>query len=169
MGDTDFAKLIPELPTWNNGAGISVEAWVGCSGSVELAIGCSRLFWPDFVEREGCVFFADFSIESYRGFMDPCQGDRRRVEAVMNHVHILEYFTHPYGSATAEQIVYLGRLLKNIWQTKLAHDFPSRQFVVSFPEGPFDNLMDYEVTIWQESAADSSPQGQEGHTRAAEK
>ena len=39
-----YPELIPELPTWNNGAGISVEAWVGCSGNFELAIGYSRLF-----------------------------------------------------------------------------------------------------------------------------
>ena len=152
--DIDFAKLIPELPAWNNGGGISVEAWVGCSGSFELAIGYSRLFWPDFVEHDGCVFFADVSAESYRGFFEQCKGDRRGVEAVLNHRHVFDYFSHAGGSATEEQIVYLGRVLKDVWETKLARDFPGRRFVVSFPEGPFDNLIDYEITFWQVPSAD---------------
>lgn len=147
--DIDFAELIPELPDWNNGRGISVEAWVGCSGSVELAVGYSRLFWPEFVEHEGCVFFADFSVESYRGFMQQCKGDRRRVEIVMNHRHVFSYFSHMGGSATEAQIIYLGRVLRDIWQAKLAHDFPDRTFVVSFPEDPSEDLTDYEVTFWQ--------------------
>lgn len=152
--DTDFAELIPELPDWNNGRGISVESWVACSGSFELAVGYSRLFWPEFVEHDGCVFFAGFSIESYRGFMEQCRGDRRRVETVMNHRHVFDHFSHANGSATAAQIIYLGRVLRDIWKTKLAHDFPDREFVVSFPEDPCEDLTDYEVTFWQVSAAD---------------
>lgn len=106
--ETDFAELIPELPTWNNGAGISVEGWTVCSGSFELAIGYSRLFWPDFTEYEGCIFFSNFSIDSYRGFMEQCKGDRCCVEALMNHRHVFDYFSHADGSATEAQIIYLG-------------------------------------------------------------
>jgi hypothetical protein len=148
--DIDFSKLIPELSAWNDGAGISAEAWVGCVGSFELAVGYGRLFWPDFVEHEGCVFFADFSPDSYRGFMEYCKGDRQRVEAVMNHRHVFDYFSHSGGSATEEQVVYLGRVLRDVWQTKLARDFPGRRFIVRFDEGPFDDLGAYEVTFWQE-------------------
>jgi hypothetical protein len=147
--DIDFAELIPDLPVWNNGRGISVEHWTGCSGSFELAVGYSRLFWPNFVEHEGCVFFADFSAESYRGFMERCKGDRRRVEAVMNHRHVFDYFSHAGGVATQAQILYLGRVLRDIWRTKLTHEFPDRAFVVSFPEGPFENIIHYAVTFWQ--------------------
>ena len=149
----DFAKLIAELPAWNNGAGISVESWIGCAGNFELAVGYSRLFWPDFVEHEDCVFFADFAVDSYRGFMDQCNGDRRRVETVMNHRHVFDYFSHAGGSATEAQIIYLGRVLKDIWQAKLMRDFPHRHFVVSFPEGPYEDLIDYEVSFWQGSTA----------------
>ena len=151
---TDFSSLIPELPKWNDGRGISVEAWVACAGSFELAVGYSRLFWPDFVEHESCVFFADFSPDSYCGFMERCKGDRRAVESVMNHRHVFDYFSHHGGSATEAQIVYLGRLLRDIWQAKLARDFPGRKFVVDFFEGPFEDLIQYEVTFCQEAPPD---------------
>ena len=156
----DFAKLIPELATWNNGGGISVEDWVGCSGSFELAVGYSRLFWPDFVEHEGCVFFADFSRESYRGCRAQCKGDRRSLETIMNHRHVFDYFSHTGGATTEAQVLHLGRVLRDIWQTKLARDFPDRAFVVSFPEGPFEDLLDYEVTFYQQApASPAAPPG----------
>lgn len=154
LSDIDFAKLIPELPTWNNGAGISVESWVGCCGNFELAIAYSRLFWPDFTEYEGCVFFSDFSVDSYRGFMEQCKGDRRCVETAMNHRHVFDYFSHAGGSATEAQVIYLGRMLREIWQAKLARDFPNRQFVVIFPEGPYEDLITYEVSFWQAPVAE---------------
>ncbi|MBC8108870.1 MAG: hypothetical protein H7Z14_19960 [Anaerolineae bacterium] len=154
--EIDFVRLIPELQAWNNGHGISVEAWIGCVGRSELAIGYGRLFWPEFVEHDGCVLFAGFSSDSFRAFMEQRDGNRRDVEIVMNHRHVSDYFSRAGGSATAEQLIYLGRLLRDIWQTKLAHDFPDRSFVVHFADGPFEDLNDYEVTFWQPSAADQA-------------
>jgi len=39
--------------------------------------------------------------------------------------------------------------LMDIWAAKLARDFPDRRFVVSFPEGPFEDLIEYQVTFRQ--------------------
>src|SRR5437867_1492219 len=100
---TDFSKLIPELPSWNNGHGISVEAWIRCMGNFELAVGYSRVFWPEFVEHEGCILFEDFSLETYSAFMKQCNGDRARVEALMNHLHLV--YLHAGATATQEQVV----------------------------------------------------------------
>ncbi len=73
---------------WNNGAGINVESWIGCEGSFRLAVGYSTIFWPPFVEFERYVLRDGFSVESLRGFEHQCGGDRRQIEAVMNHLHI---------------------------------------------------------------------------------
>jgi hypothetical protein len=63
---TDYTKLIPELPDWNNGKGIDVESWIDCTGNFQLAVGYSTLFWPRFVEFEDCVLREGFSVDSYR-------------------------------------------------------------------------------------------------------
>ena len=55
QSDTDFTALIPELPQWNDGAGIDAESWIGCVGNFELATGYSLIFWPGFVRFEGYV------------------------------------------------------------------------------------------------------------------
>lgn len=143
---THFATLIPALAEWT----IDVENWTRFTGTFELAVGYSRLFWPDFVEHDGCVLFAGFSKDSYDGFMKSRQGDRVRVQLVMNHRHLHDYFGVAFNTnATQAQILYLGRMLKNMWEAKLARDFPGRPFVVSFPEDPSDDLLDYQITFWK--------------------
>ena len=71
-------------------------------GNFQLAIAFSRLFWPEFVEHDGCVLYADFSLESYRGFFTSCKGNRAAVEGMMNHRHILDLFYHAAGSAMVQ-------------------------------------------------------------------
>jgi hypothetical protein len=121
-----------------------LEAWIGCVGSYEHAIGYGELFWPDFVEHDGCILLTGFSEESYLGFMQKTGGNRQATEAVMNHRHILDLFCGSERRPTREQVVYLGRLLKEMWAAKLQRDFPGKRFVVSFQEKPTEDLLDYE-------------------------
>jgi hypothetical protein len=146
---TDYTKLIPELPDWNNGKGIDVEGWIGCSGNFQLAVGYSTLFWPRFVEFEGYILREGFFIESLRGFQRQCGDSRRSVEAVMNHLHIADIHDHDSQKFTAEHAVYLGRTLREIYQAKLAWQFPSRRFEVVFNESDEADLVDYEITFFQ--------------------
>jgi hypothetical protein len=150
LSDVPLADLIPQTREWNDGRGIDLRSWIGCVGSFEHAIGYGELFWPDFAEHDGCVFFAGFSEESYRGFKQQTGGNRQAVEAVMNHRHILDLFSNPDLAPQREQVVYLGRLLKEMWAAKLQRDFPAKRFAVSFPEEPSEDLLVYVVTFFQE-------------------
>jgi hypothetical protein len=149
LGDVPLSQLVPETQEWNDGHGIDLLAWIGCVGSTKHAIAYGELFWPDFVEFDGCVLFAGFNEESYRGFMSQTGGDRRAVEAVMNHRHITDIFSGSGNEPTRHQVVYLGRLLRQMWAAKLHRDFPEKNFVVSFPEEPSEWLLDYEITFYQ--------------------
>ena len=147
--DVCSADLVAESREWNKGRGITLESWIGYVGNFEHAIGYGELFWPEFTEYDGCVLFAGFSEKSYRGFMQQTGGNRQAVEAVMNHRHILDLFCGPALQPTREQLVYLGRLLKEMWTAKLQRDFPGRRIAISFPDEPCDDL-DYEITFFQE-------------------
>jgi hypothetical protein len=143
----DFNLLIPELKEWNNGEGIDVESWIGCVGSFEKAIGYSVVFWPHFVEYDGCILKDNFSRESYDSFMKQHNGDKTLVEAVMNHLHIKDI--QCYGCFhTKEQLIYIGNVLKEIYTCKLKAQFPEKQFEVKF-ENYEENEDDYEVTFYQ--------------------
>lgn len=150
--DTSFDRLIPELPQWNNGGGIDIDDWIGCIGRFDHAIGYSRVFWPEFVLHDGCLLRAGFSHESFAGFMRQAGGNRRSVEAVMNHVHIEDLFmgrVNQGEDVTRDKIVYLGRALKDMWAARLKRDFPTLDIVVSFPEADDEDLSSYEITVFQ--------------------
>jgi hypothetical protein len=152
LSDVPLADLVPETRLWNDGRGIDLESWIGCDGDIEHAIGYGELFWPDFVEHNDCVLYAPFNKDSYLGFMQQTSGNRRAVESVMNHRHILDLFAISDNEPSREQVVYLGRLLKEMWTAKLKHEFPEKHFVVSFPEDENTELWDYEITFYQNRA-----------------
>src|SRR4051812_46438392 len=87
LSDVELADLVPEIRAWNNGESISLKGWIYAVGNFEHMIGYGELFWPDFEELDGCVLRAGITEDGYRSFMEHAGGDRRAVEAVINHVH----------------------------------------------------------------------------------
>ena len=143
----DFAALIPELPNWNDGAGIEPQAWIECVGNYELVTGYSLIFWPRFVQFEGYVLRHGFSVQSLRGFEEATKGNRSAIERVMNQVPVASI--HCHVEPTEAQLRYLGRTLKQIWEVKLRDDFPNLRFRVEFNDEPGFIEDEYEVTFWQ--------------------
>jgi len=150
--NVNFADLIPELKAWNDGKGIDMDDWIGCEGDHKHLIGYARILWPDFVEYDGCIFRGNgVAEENYQAFLTQTSGDKTRVEAVMNHQHIVDLFSRSHHERPSREIVlYLGRLMKEIWQVKLNHDFPGRKITVDFPEGDPGDLLEYQITFFQE-------------------
>lgn len=144
------ADMLPELAEWNNGKGIDLESWIGCSGNFRLAIGYSAIFWPRFVLFEDYILREGFKVESVRGFEDQRKGNKRAVEAALNHLHIADLQYCGCEDITEQRVVYLGRILKEIYAAKLAWQFPNRPCEVHFYE-PDDrtNVTGFEITFWQ--------------------
>ncbi|WP_158915631.1 hypothetical protein [Caulobacter sp. S45] len=144
----DFNALIPEMKAWNDGAGISPEGWISCVGNYELAVGYSLIFWPRFVLIDGYVLRNGATEANLRAWEQATRGDRRAVEAVINHLHIADIHIGPREIDEA-QLRYLGRILKQIHEVKLHLDFPDRTFQATFQDEPDLDLLDYELTFWQ--------------------
>jgi hypothetical protein len=98
------------------------------------------------------VMSEHFSEKNYQDFMRQTSEDKTAVEAVINHIHILDLFNDPYSEPepSRELILYVGRLIKETWGAKLQRDFPNRKIVVSFPEQHCDDLIQYEVSFFRE-------------------
>ena len=147
--DIDFNTLIPEMKDWNNGKGIDVDSWIQCMANHKILVGCARILWPSFVEHDSCILLGDSVDEAnYQAFLKSAKGNKKTVEATMNRQHVL----HLFGTElpTRELVLYVGRLMKEIYQVKLRHDFPDRTITVFFPEKDDLELIDYEVTFFQE-------------------
>lgn len=146
-------RLIPEARAFEWVENLTPVGWLANVGSLGQAIAYSELFWPSFVEHDGCVLLAGrFDHQNFESWLAATNGDRRAVEGVMNHTHILDLFVQHQTEPTQEQVVWLGRLLKEMWQAKLDREFPGRDIVVSFPEDAGDDLLGYEITIFQPHA-----------------
>jgi hypothetical protein len=146
---TDFSKLIPELPKWNNGAGIDVVSWIGCVGDFEKAIGYSTIFWPKFVEIVGFIVREGTTKDNIKSFEKQCGGERKQIESLINHLHIrdIQYWECP--GSTPERLAYLGKVLKETYECKLKRDFPDRQLVVELTEGDSEDLDGFMITFYQ--------------------
>ena len=144
-----------DLSAWNNGDGIDLESWIGCVGNFSLAVGYLSIFCPEFVEYEGYILREGFSLDSLRGFEKSCSGNRKAVEAVMNHLHIADIQHYGCEDLSKDKVVLLGSKLKEIYEARLQWLFSDKPCVVSFyqPENA-DDLEAYEITFWQKAFED---------------
>lgn len=143
----DFNELIPEMKDWNNGKGIDIDSWIQCMANHKILVGCARILWPEFIEREGCIFLAHEGQAIEEEWLRRAKENKQAAEATANHIHLLHLFaTEP---PTRELVLYVGRLLKEIWQVKLNRDFPDRKITVFFPDRDDLELIDYELTFFQ--------------------
>ena len=149
LSGVPLASLVPVTKTWQNGEPVGLEWWIYAIGSFEHLIAYGELLWPDFVEHDGCILRRNFTEESYRGFLEQTGGNKQAVEAVVNHVHVVDLIHGPEGDPSDEQLVYVGRLLREMWEAKLAREFPDRKFVVHFEEEG-DSVDDFVVNFHQE-------------------
>ena len=144
------ASMKDELGAWNSGKGIDLESWIGCEGRFSLAIGYATLFWPSFEEVDGYIVRSGVSRECLKSWASREGANRQSVEALVNHEHLADIQYVGCPDCSSDKLVALGRVLKEIYEAKLAYQFPNRKFCVSLyePEDPED-LAAYEISFWQ--------------------
>ena len=91
--------------------------------------------------------------DNYASWFKSTAGEKHRIEAVLNHVHLVDLFAN--DTATLEQLVHLGERVSQMWQAKAESEFPERVFVAEFYRGDKDNLVDYQVTLFQKPVDNS--------------
>jgi len=142
-------SMAAELQEWNNGKGIDLESWIGCSGSFSLAVGYVTIFWPKFVEFDGYILRDGFCEKALRSFEAGEGYDRKAVEWVMNHLHIADIH-HGCEDLSKDKLQVLGATLQEIYAAKLKAQFPQTPCIVEFyqPENE-DDLIGYQISFWQ--------------------
>jgi hypothetical protein len=148
MAHVHLSELIDGLSDWNGGKGVSPEGWLSATGNFQLACGYTLVFWPQFVEYDGMILREGFDRESLEGFLSSYGEDKSKVEWVMNHLHLVDI--HYVGSpdASLERILFIGRVLKEIYECKLANDFPSKDIVVELVGGEDEDLFNHQLSFF---------------------
>jgi len=116
---------IPDFDLWS---------YLNLRADIDLAAAFSKLFWPDFVEIDGCVLLAlHYERDNFEHWKEHFDGNRSATEAMINHVHIHDLFVNSASRVEypAELKQYLGKVLLICWRHALEDAFPSRHFVFS--------------------------------------
>ena len=143
-----------ELGAWNNGRGIDLESWVSCEGNFSLAVGYSTIFCPKFVEFEDYILaFEEMSKENVQRIRDWEKQEgitKKSLEWVVNHLHIADLHHNGCEDLTVDKVIFLGNVLKEIYEARLQYLFPDKPCNVEFYQ-PEDNALvdEYQLSFWQ--------------------
>jgi hypothetical protein len=70
----------------------------------------------------------------------------------MNHLHIADIQHVGCADIPEDKLIYLGRVLREIYEVKLKFQFPGRPCMVQFYTPPkADELIEYQITFWQKT------------------
>ncbi|MEM6383810.1 MAG: hypothetical protein AAF739_14150 [Pseudomonadota bacterium] len=142
--------MAAELGAWNNGAGVSLEVWAECVGNYKLAVGYAAVLWPEFEAVGRYIVHEGTTKENIEGFESQPGSTPKGVEWVLNHRHLADIHIHDDDNVSADKLLFLGNIVKEMWAAKLQFQFPDRPCKVEFfvPEDP-EELVDYQLSFWQ--------------------
>jgi|ERR1700690_1214316 len=131
----------------------------GALGGVRVSVRTGTqllgLFWPNFVEVNGCIFAA---FQTRGGTIQELKEGKTETECFINHTHLLDEFrnraTSEHREAASDDLVVveevydvshpdfvgaceLGRQIARMWAMKLKADFPLDRFRVYYTQ--YDN------------------------------
>jgi hypothetical protein len=125
----------------------SYEDWMGgfwpfldTKADFELAAAFSKLFWPDFIEVDGCVLLAEhYDRTSFQAWVEELNGEPQTLEAVINETHVYDLFNNSVGRTPAPAIFeWLGQVLLKTWACCLRECFPSKRFEFRYATEPYE-------------------------------
>jgi hypothetical protein len=112
--------------------------YLAAHGTYELAAAFSRLFWPEFVEVEGCVLLAEkYDAQNFVQWQHQLAGDRHQLEAVINHLHVYDLFPNDPGDHLDQAVLEdISQTLLRCWQAALHEAFPGKRFAFTYRTKP---------------------------------
>ncbi len=135
-------SLLPQYQAFRaNDTDLSLWNYLCMVGSYEIAAAFSKLFWPDFVEVEGCVLLAEHSeLQNFKDWQKHLKGNREAIETTINHVHIHDLFLDDPGreSINIKLDEYLAKILTVMWKHALKEAFPDKEFAFYYATEPDD-------------------------------
>lgn len=144
---------VPEFMNWRSGfdadAGLDLWDYVSHMGNTSMAAAYASILWPAFSESEGCILLDIHNISGASDeWMDRFAGDRSRVEAMINHFHLMDRLGHFKDDGSDLPVIrMIGHIMQMTWRAALQEAYPERTFVVSYDSD--EQYGDPTITFWQ--------------------
>lgn len=116
----------------------SLWDYLNYRGDFELAAAFCNLFYPEFIEVEGCVLLAEQAKRyNFAEWKQKLKGDREKIEAMINHVHVYDLFLNSSKEGINPQTYeHIGRTLLKCWSCALRETFPDKHFQFDYATEP---------------------------------
>jgi hypothetical protein len=146
LEDKPFMTGLTDMEYWADNPSATLGQYAQENINPELLLGLMSLMWPNLVLHEDRVFLADtFSretFEKWKGTELFDRGGMPAIQAVMNHVHVGDFFYRVGDQLSEENVEFAARVLAGAWKSRLESEFPKRKFIV---ESRCDEVHVYEA------------------------
>lgn len=122
-----------------NNAELNFWDFIKYKSNVDLGFAFCKLFFPEFVQVDECVFLAEmYNSQAYQDWREKFGGDRMQLESIINHVHIYDLFEADEESDDLDEKVWDGiaKYLVKSWMFALNEMFPDREFFIRHSNDP---------------------------------
>lgn len=127
----------------------NVWAYLGQQVTVETAALFGTLFWPEFVEVQGCILLAEhYRPKAFAQWQQQYAGQRSAVEGVVNHTHLYDLFPQAEGDDVLATYEQLASTMLRCWEAALTARFPAKHFRFSYETEPL--AYGPTLTFWQD-------------------
>lgn len=140
----DWSEVIVGLRKFQsdfNNPGLNLRDFVKYKSDFDLAFAFCKLFFPDFVQVEGCVLLTDaHDPATFDAWKNKLNGRTQDIEATLNHTHIYDLFSDSGDDAEVSLEIFeeIGKYIAKSWVIALKEAFPEKQFDIHFSSGPDD-------------------------------
>ncbi|MFE7311894.1 hypothetical protein ACFU7T_02075 [Streptomyces sp. NPDC057555] len=135
---------------------LSPDDYLDFEGGLRFVLAAAWLFCPETVEYRGCVFLKEhFGQDTVDDWFTNLEGDRRRIETVVNHVELWGIFSNTPladGDRLGEELPQLALALGECWQGLLSARYRDREITVEVSDEE-DGSYGPTVTFWTSPTA----------------
>lgn len=119
-----------------------VEKHLNFNYDISAAIAFSKLYFPTFIEYEGCIILESrFDKSIFEEWKNKFKGNISEVEKMCNLYETKDFFHINDSDSSLEKSEQLGVLLKKSWEVNLKSLFPDRNMTIVLFEQDGNNYI----------------------------
>ncbi|MGI5186854.1 hypothetical protein ACQEVI_01765 [Promicromonospora sp. CA-289599] len=134
----EFSKIKSWSEDW--GGVVDYVDYVNYNGDLAILLALSRIFWPRFIEVDGCVLWDRvFEESNFRQWKVSLSGNNQKIEATLNQLRVWAIVESEDTEEERRVLDAVAERISSTWVAALRAQFPDRVFdvkVISSDDGP---------------------------------
>lgn len=134
----EYARIKSWVDDW--GGAVDYLDYVKSNGDMALMMAFSQIFWPRFIEVEGCVLWdRSYEKSNFNSWWDSLSGDSQRIEVMLNQLRVWQLVESGDTDEDWQALEFIAVRIAKSWRSALCVEFPGRDFdvrVIDSEDGP---------------------------------